>query len=265
MLDQIEELIGIAAALPGRRSEYPDLSEIDTERYETLWRDLSERFTIINRAGLPIRNPNPHQTLERFRAALRTHRESITSNAIRVRDTYSDAVSQLQQLRETVHFADAPIEVIRDLRESARRLNEVFIVMAFSSELGVFKEIVQNVADELDLVPNFAGRHETGEALSEEILSSIRRSMIVVCDLTFERPNCYYEAGYAKGAFRHVIFTCREDHDPRKYPDAQYKVHFDLDQLKITWWNQIAMDDARHELCDRLLDLTRQIRSLNID
>jgi hypothetical protein len=182
MLDQIEEIIGILAALPGNRSDFLAFSYDDRDRYETLWNELSGGFSIINRAGLPIRNPNPHQTLGRFRGALRTFRESVTSGSIRVRDTYSETISQLQQLRESVQGADAPAEVIRELRESARRLNEVFIVMAFRQEMNIFRSFVESIAHQVDLEPNFSGAHETGDALSEEILSSIRRSMIVICD-----------------------------------------------------------------------------------
>jgi hypothetical protein len=263
MLDNIEELIGIVAALPESRAEFLAFSTDEQHRYSTLWNELSTSFTLVNGAGFPVRNPNPHQTLERFRGVLRTFRESITSGSIRVRDTYSETISQLQQLRDSLHDADAPAEVIRELRESARRLNEIFIVMAFRDEMRPFRTFVEGIAGEVDLIPNFAGAHESGEALSEEILSSIRRSTIVLCDLSFERPNCYYEAGYAKGAFRHVIFTCREDHDPRKYPNGPFKVHFDVDQFRITWWDPADIESSREELIERLRDIKQQLGSLN--
>jgi hypothetical protein len=261
MLANIEELIGIGAALPESRASYLTFPQEDRDRYLELWDELSSSFRLINEAGFPVRNPNPHQTLARLRGSLRTIRESITSNSIRVRDIYSETIPQLTQLREILRDADAPVEVIRELRESARRVNELFIIVAFNDEMNDYRSMVENLAREIELTPNFAGAHETGEALSEEILSSIRRSIIVLCDLSFERPNCYYEAGYAKGALRHVIFTCREDHDPRKYADAQFKVHFDLDQLRITWWNPADLGSCQAELADRLRDVKQQILS----
>jgi hypothetical protein len=265
MLTNIEELIGIVGALPESRARFLEFTTAEQERYLTLWNELSNGFAFVNAAGFPIRNPNPHQTLGRFRGALRTFRESITSNSIRVRDTYSETISQLEQLRDSLHGADAPAEVIRELRESARRLNEVFIIMAFRDEMRAFRTFVEGIATEVALIPNFAGAHETGEALSEEILSSIRRSTIVLCDLTFERPNCYYEAGYAKGAFRHVIFTCREDHDPRRGSNGQFRVHFDMDQFRITWWNPANMESMHDELVARLEDVKRQVGGLVVD
>jgi len=257
MLDQITEIVGILAA---NRRDYEAC-----DRYETLWEELSGRFAVLNRAGIPILNPNPHRKLERFLGELSTYAESQRLREHRVGNSYSETRSQLQRLGESLHGADASAEVIRELRESTRRLNELFIVIAFRPETDSFRTLVDELAVEVDLVPNFAGAHETGEALSEEILSSIRRSTIVICDLSFERPNCYYEAGYAKGAFRHTIFTCREDHDPRKYPNAEFKVHFDVDQLKITWWDSERVESSRNELVARLRDIKQQVSSLTLD
>ena len=247
--------------MPESRAAYLGFSHDDRDRYSELWEESSSSFRLINEAGFPVRNPNPHQTLARLRGSLRTVRESITSNSIRVRDTYSETIPQLIQLLDILRDADTPVEVVRELRESARRVNELFIIVAFREDMSDYRRMIEELAREIELTPNFAGAHETGEALSEEILSSIRRSIIVLCDLSFERPNCYYEAGYAKGALRHVIFTCREDHDPRKYPNAQFKVHFDLDQLKITWWDPANMSSAQAELSDRLHDVKQQIAS----
>lgn len=65
----------------------------------------------------------------------------------------------------------------------------------------------------------------TGE-ITEKILSSIEMAGTVVADLTHERPNVYYEIGFAHGRGKKVILTAREGTRP----------HFDLQSQKIIFY-----------------------------
>jgi len=87
---------------------------------------------------------------------------------------------------------------------------------------------------------------------------------LVLCDLTFERPNCYFEAGFAKGAMRRVLFSCRADHNPRSVSSGEYRVHFDVDQLKITWWTADHLNAAKGELEGRLRALLSEIKPTHL-
>lgn len=177
------------------------------------------------------------------------------------RRLYGQFIQELQTLREALdHGADAPVEVLRDLQESTRRTNELFTIMAVRVETVPFwEQVVQPAADAVGLRAVLMSAAEPEAAISEEILSSIRRSMLVLCDLSFERPNCYFEAGYAKGAFRRILFTVRKDHDPRATALGAYRVHFDVDQLKFTFWDPDNLPAARDEVVNRLTAILRQI------
>src|SRR5262249_53083375 len=147
------------------------------------------------------------------------------------KEMYSALRQSLGALRDALRDAYAPLEIQRELRESSRRTNELFIIVSCRSDSEEYiRRIAEPAARSAGLVPVIMEREDPEEAISEAILSRIRRSVLVLCDLTFTRPNCYYEAGYAKGSFRRVILTCRHDHDPRTNPDAPFKVHFDVDQ-----------------------------------
>ncbi len=95
---------------------------------------------------------------------------------------------------------------------------------------------------------------EGRETITERILQLIGSSNLVIVDLTYERPNCYFEAGYAHGKGAPVIYMARKDHDPRlpsrKVNDPQ--VHFDLDAHKITYWSEDDLKSARLELTQRI-------------
>jgi len=180
---------------------------------------------------------------------------------LRPRQLYAALIAELEQLKDILAKNPvAPAEVLRDLRESAHLTNELFVIMAMRPETDDFwSQIVEPAAAKADLKPIRIDKEETEVAISEEILSAIRRSTLVLCDLSFELPNCYFEAGYAKGAFRRVIFSARHDHDPRLAVKDDYKVHLDVDQLEITWWHPSDLDAARQELENRLQQLKAQL------
>jgi hypothetical protein len=69
---------------------------------------------------------------------------------------------------------------------------------------------------------------EHNNKIDDEILSNIRRSRFVVADFTGERGGVYFEAGFALGLGRQVIWTVGED--------ALEKVHFDNRQYNFIVW-----------------------------
>ncbi len=125
-------------------------------------------------------------------------------------------------------LAESPSSAI--CAESRRRTNQLFVTMPFDPELNAFfKKVVKPAARAAGHDPVRIDRRPPEGYITKAILSTIRRAVLVLVDLTLERPNCYFEAGYARGAFRRVIFTCRADHDPRRTDRGSYRVHFDAD------------------------------------
>jgi hypothetical protein len=67
----------------------------------------------------------------------------------------------------------------------------------------------------------------TTEEITQEILDHIATARFVVADLTDNRPNCYYEAGYAQARGKPVIILAKEG----------TKRHFDVSVRKWTYWS----------------------------
>lgn len=70
--------------------------------------------------------------------------------------------------------------------------------------------------------------------ITDEIIQSILDVEIIIADLTFARPSVYFEVGYAIGNGIDYLLTCRKDH--LKKVNDELKVHFDLEQFKISFW-----------------------------
>ena len=90
------------------------------------------------------------------------------------------------------------------------------------------------------------GPHQPAGSIDNSMRVDIRTSRFVVCDLTHANCGCYWEAGFAEGIGRPVIFTCRAD--VLESEEHKERPHFDTrNQLIIPW----SLDDpapARNRL-----------------
>lgn len=111
---------------------------------------------------------------------------------------------------------------------------QVFVAMWFHKSLrqayddGISRAIINS-----GYTPRRVDRTEHADRIDDEVIAEIRRSAFVVADFTEHRPNVYYEAGFAHGLGRRVIFTCRENSkglhfDVRQYNTIEWKTPADL-------------------------------------
>jgi len=84
---------------------------------------------------------------------------------------------------------------------------------------------------------------EHNEKICDRILVEIRKAEFVVADVTLQRPGVYFEAGFAIGIGRPVVWMCRTD--------ELSKVHFDTRQYSYVAWSSPA--DLRVRLSNRVL------------
>ena len=69
---------------------------------------------------------------------------------------------------------------------------------------------------------------------------AIEEARFAVVDLTFANSGAYWEAGYAEGLGKPVIYTVRKDHDER--------VHFDTAHLSRVIWEPDKLDRAEAQI-----------------
>lgn len=81
-----------------------------------------------------------------------------------------------------------------------------------------------------------------GEKIDDQIIANIRRCRFIVADFTGQRGGVYFEAGFAMGLGKPIIWTCREDEIG--------KVHFDTRQYPHVVWKDPA--DLRQKLTDHI-------------
>jgi hypothetical protein len=134
------------------------------------------------------------------------------------------------------------------LQEEGDKSYRCFIAMSFSKDDEyVFSEGIKPVLEDLKLSPIIMiddKISKTGDqTINDMIIAEIKRSKFVIADFKSNRAGVYFEAGYALGKGKPVIYTCPED--------ELQKVHFDTSHYPIIIYKDIA--DLKIKLKARII------------
>jgi hypothetical protein len=84
--------------------------------------------------------------------------------------------------------------------------------------------------------------------IDDRLWVEIRQSRFLISDLTHRNPGAYWEAGYAEGLGKPVIYTCRKD----AFEDKKLGPHFDTNHHLIVIWEAANLDSAMSRLKDTI-------------
>jgi hypothetical protein len=120
-----------------------------------------------------------------------------------------------------------------------------FVAMSFDDTLNkAYDEgIYPALKDDCGLDPIRMDKEEHNEKICDKIIAEIRQSQFLVADFTRHRPGVYFEAGFALGLGRPVIWTCRKD--------ELENAHFDTRQYNHIVWEAPA--ELREKLRNRVM------------
>jgi hypothetical protein len=80
--------------------------------------------------------------------------------------------------------------------------------------------------------------------IDDQIRLNIRNSRFLVADLSHANPGAYWEAGYAEGLGRPVIYTCKKS----VFDDPAAKPHFDTNHHTTVIWDPLKLEEAAKQL-----------------
>lgn len=156
---------------------------------------------------------------------------------------------------------------VHDIRSRVGAGNQAFVAMWFHEGMNdVYDDgIFPALKVDCGLAPFRVDRQATTNKIDDEIIAQIRRSKLLVAEVTGERPSVYYEAGFAHGLDIPVIWCCNESWEPRLpvkiHPQSQDelesaichwkdRVHFDVRQFHHIFWRTTV--DLRRQLSERI-------------
>lgn len=126
--------------------------------------------------------------------------------------------------------------------------NDVFVIMSFDKgQRDAFFVSIEPTLKSLGFNPIRVDQIQHNMTVTPEIMRQIERSVFIVADLTGERPNVYYEVGYAHRADKEVILLSKKE----------TAVHFDVAAInRIEYEDYTELSDSLrkrvHGVCDRL-------------
>jgi nucleoside 2-deoxyribosyltransferase len=120
---------------------------------------------------------------------------------------------------------------------------QVFVAMWFDDKMDNAYLAIERAVKDCGLNVIRIDRKEHNKEISGEILSEIKNSTIVIADVTGQRNGVYFEAGFALGHQKDVIWSVKQN--------QLKKVHFDTRQYSHVVWQD--EDDLYSKMKNRIL------------
>lgn len=131
-----------------------------------------------------------------------------------------------------------------ELRKGAIKSKKAFMAMEYNdSELDkvvddCFRPAVVATGFELSKLDD----EPRAGLIDDRLRVEIRNSRFLISDLTHENSGAYWEAGYAEGLGKPVIYTCKKEVFENNKP------HFDTNHHLTVIWNTANLQEAANEL-----------------
>lgn len=110
----------------------------------------------------------------------------------------------------------------------------VFVISSFAPQMEPTYLAIAAAAQAVGLRAERVKDVKGDYRITDQMLAMIRKARLVVADLTYERPNVYFELGYARGLGKTVITILRTGTTPhfdvRDWPCLEY---YDFRPLEI--------------------------------
>lgn len=83
---------------------------------------------------------------------------------------------------------------------------KVFCVMKFEKDFDdLYKDVIKPQCDELGLQAVRADEYYASTPIIQDIINEINEASIIICDVTMDNPNVFYELGYAHALQKPII------------------------------------------------------------
>jgi hypothetical protein len=104
----------------------------------------------------------------------------------------------------------------------------------------VFRDAVRQTGFDLCLLRD----RPIAGLIDNRLRAEIRAARFLIADLTHKNPGAYWEAGYAEGMGKPVIYTCEK----RVFEDPKHRPHFNTNHHQTVLWDSKEPGNTAREL-----------------
>jgi len=149
----------------------------------------------------------------------------------------------LERINATYRLSLKGYERLDTIRPQPVMSDKAFVAMWFDPQLEeAWTNGIQRAIVEAGFKPIRIDLQHHNEKICDRIIAAIRESAFIVADFTGQRGGVYYEAGFAMGLSKPVIWTVKQTDIER--------LHFDTRQYNHIAWESV--EDLYHKLLDRI-------------
>lgn len=150
--------------------------------------------------------------------------------------TFNDATSKYGSGAINIKLTFKGLQYIIELQESGEKSKKCFIAMSFSEKANGIREVIKKAVVETGFDPILVDEqhYESDITINDAIIKFIRKSKFLIADFTEQKHGVYFEAGFALGLKRPVIYTCSKEDFHKTHFDTNHYPHIvysDLDEL----------------------------------
>ena len=126
---------------------------------------------------------------------------------------------------------------VLELNESGNQSNKCFVAMSFSNDLYDTRNSIKQAIDDAGFKPILIDEIHIAPdvTINDALIAEIKKCKFMVADFTQHKHGVYFEAGFALGLKRPVIYLCRQDEFSHTHFDTNHYPHIiysNLDELK---------------------------------
>ena len=161
--------------------------------------------------------------------------EKMISQIDRIINPFNPSATNFQNdVKEILRIIKQNDSVIKDTNNENKTISDfIFIIMAMVDNEPILDDI-HSTFKRVCLANNLNAERVDDNfgfiLINLKILNHMKLAEFIIADLTFERPNCYYEIGYAHALNKKVILTAKKG----------TKVHFDVSTFPVIYYNSMV-------------------------
>lgn len=122
--------------------------------------------------------------------------------------------------------------ITRDEKAFDEINNNAFVIMAIKNkpEEDDILNAIKRACTEKNINATRVDDTNHSGKITPLIVNGIKNSKYIICDISEERPNVYYELGYAHGLNKEVILLAKEE----------TKLHFDIKDYNVIFYSSLS-------------------------